>query len=259
MILDGLELAGFIKQRHYDQVRALRAAPKLLIISAGDDAATKKYIRAKERYGFDIGAVVEHWGMHAAAPEQNRQLVEGLVKQEDTHGVIIQLPLPEAIDEEEYINLIPVSKDVDGLRPDSNFDPATPKGIMWLLGSYDIKPRGKTAVVVGQGRLVGEPISRMLEDSGAEVIVCDEDTEDLAAETLQGDIIVMATGQKHLLKPGMVKPGAAIVDAGSPWPEVDPELLETPGLKITPNPGGVGPMTVAALFDNLLLAAQRAK
>ena len=247
MLLEGRELAGFIKQRHYQQVRALGFAPHLAIASLAPDASSNTYMRIKQKYGEDIGAQVSL---------QPLAELEQLNSSSAVHGIIIQLPLPKTEDTDETISRIDRLKDVDGLRPDSPYDPATPKGIMWLLGSHGIKVKGLTAVVVGQGRLVGEPMAQILEDSGAEVVPCDIQTEDLAEQILRADLVIMATGQKHLLKPQMVKKDAVIIDAGSPWPEVDPVLLDTPGLKITPNPGGVGPMTVAALFDNLLLAAQ---
>ena len=239
MLLDGGEVAGFIKQRHFEQMRSLQQEPHLAIV--GHDSP---YVRAKQRYGQDIGVRVS---VHLPqAPTVAELSADAAVT-----GIIVQLPTPE---EDELIELIAPLKDVDGLRGDSPYDPATPKGIMWLLGSYGIKVRGLTAVVVGQGRLVGEPLSFMFEDSGAEVVACDIDTPDLKRETLKADILVTATGQPQLIKPDMVKPGAVVVDCGSPKPEADSALLDE-DVKITPVPGGVGPMTVAALFDNLMLAA----
>ncbi len=154
-------------------------------------------------------------------------------------------------------------KDVDGLGPNSPFDAATPKAILWLLGGYNIDFKGKTVVVVGQGLLVGAPLATMLEDSGAHVIRCDKSTADLRSEVMKADIIVTATGQPNLITADMVKSGTVVIDAGTAEidgnlvGDVDHALYEDESLKITPNPGGVGPITVAALFDNLLQAATK--
>jgi methylenetetrahydrofolate dehydrogenase (NADP+)/methenyltetrahydrofolate cyclohydrolase len=125
-----------------------------------------------------------------------------------------------------------------------------------LLAAYNVDLQGRI-VVVGQGRLVGKPLADRLEVSGHDVVRCDVHTKDLRAETIQADILFTGTGQEHLIKPDMVKDGAVVVDTGSPRNEIDPALYDRDDLTITPNPGGVGPMTVASLFDNLLIAAQR--
>lgn len=245
MLLDGREIADFIKQRHYQQSEELAFTPHLAIV--GDDSP---YVRAKQHYGEDIGLEV------ARHPFSERVITE-LNRDSGVTGIIVQLPLPPGVDTEETLDQIAAAKDVDGLRHDSRFEPATPKGIIWLLASYGVEIRSRRAAVVGQGRLVGAPLSEMLENSGADVVPCDIDTPNLLAQTRRADIVVSATGQKHLIQPGMVKRGAVLIDCGSPDPEIDPLLLEDESLRISPVPGGVGPMTVAALFDNLLIAAQR--
>lgn len=260
MLLYGRELAGYIKQRHYKQIRSLGFAPKLaIVISTQADAATRSYVRSsKSRYGEDIGAIVE---VHEIGKgDEVIRIIKELNADEDVHGIIVQLPFA-GIDTDLVLRTVDPSKDVDGLHPQSSFDPATPKAIFWLLSSYGIDWAGKSVTVVGQGRLVGKPISTMLENSRAQVTRCDITTKDLAAETRKADMVISAVGKPNLIKPGMVKPGAVVIDAGTA--EMDGnlvgdashELYEDDSIKITPNPGGVGPMTVAALFDNLLLAA----
>jgi methylenetetrahydrofolate dehydrogenase (NADP+)/methenyltetrahydrofolate cyclohydrolase len=120
---------------------------------------------------------------------------------------------------------------------------------MWLLGSSGIPVKDQTVVILGHGRLVGQPLAKMMRASGAKVITLDENVK---GGTLHADIVVSATGEEHLIKPGMVKDGAVVIDCGR---EVHPDLLANPNLKVTPPVGGVGPMTVAALFENLLLAS----
>lgn len=251
MILGGRDVADYIKQRHYEQARGLKPVPKLVIIYNGEDPATLRYMRAKQNYGSDIGIEVV---MH-----RTQDLAKDIQKfnsDASVTGIIVQLPLQDANDEA-ALEFIDPSKDIDDLGSKSEFDPATPKGIMWLLGSYAVDIKHKTAVVVGQGKLVGKPIAKMLASSGAEVITCDEHTQDLQGQSLQADILVVATGQAKLIQPDMVKDGAVIVDCGSPDPEVDPSVQDNPTIKITPVPGGVGPMTVVALIDNLLIAATK--
>lgn len=251
MILDGKNLADFIKERHYQQVRGLDHMPKLAIIHASSDPATASYLKAKQGYGEDIGVNVE---IHQPDPKTDKleHLTKRLSDDKSVDGIVLQLPLQEGIDTDQIISLIAPAKDVDGLNPKSDFDSATATGIMWLLSGYQIDHKSKVVTVVGQGRLVGQPLAKMLEDSGAKVIRCDEHTQDLKSQTLKANIVVSATGQKNLIQPGMVKDGAVVVDAAG---DVDPSLFENESLKITPTPGGIGPMTVAVLFDNLLRAA----
>ncbi len=263
MLLPGKDLADFIKQRHFAQVRALGFTPKLAIIMSHQaGAATRMYVKStKSRYAEDIGASVD---VHEAAgkTDQVLALIKRLNADQGVHGIIVQLPF-EGIDIDAVVAAVDPAKDIDGLRPNSQFDPATPKAIFWLLSSYGIEWKDRVVTVVGQGRVVGKPLADMLENSQATVIRCDIQTKNLGAETLKADIVVTATGQPNLIKKGMVKPGTIIVDAGTTEldgnlvGDVDHKLYQDESLKITPNPGGVGPMTVAALFDNLLLAASQ--
>jgi methylenetetrahydrofolate dehydrogenase (NADP+) / methenyltetrahydrofolate cyclohydrolase len=265
MLLNGKDLAEYIKQRHFKQVQSLGFSPVLAIImSAQANAATRMYVKSsKSRYSQDIGATVE---VHEVAGDTDKvvKLIGELNNSPEVQGIIVQLPFAD-LDVDKALAEVNPSKDIDGLNPNSLFEPATPKAILWLLSSYAIEWKDKTVVVVGQGRVVGKPLADILERSQARVVRCDIDTSDLASETLKADIVVTAAGVPSLIRPGMVRPGAVIIDAGTTEMggnlvgDVDHSLYDDETLKLTPNPGGVGPMTVAALFDNLLQAASNKK
>ena len=231
-LLSGKDLAGFIQERHSGIVRSLSRPPRLAIVRLGHDEATKRYVGVKMRYGKSIGIAVQDY---LEAEDTIVERVKQLSGDDAVTGVIIQ--------------------DVDGLTDGSPFDPATPKAILWLLAGYNLALAGKI-VIVGQGRLVGRPLADILEDSGNEVVRCDETTSDVAAKVRDADIIISACGQADIITRSMVKPGAVVVDVGAPQPEVCADVATVTDVKLTPNPGGVGPMTVAALFDNLIIAAQ---
>lgn len=262
MKLDGDELASYIKQRHAGEIRAMRVKPKLAIImhtNAG--IATRTYVeRTKKGYAQDIGADCE---IHEVSLDQADviDLIEKLNADESVHGIIVQLPYPD-VEIEEVLAAVAPHKDIDGLGPESNFDMPTPQAILWLLAAYNLSYKGKTVAVIGQGRLVGAPVANMLESSGAIVMRCDNSTTDLESVTLESDIVISATGQAALIKPDMIKPGTVIIgagtsDIGGPTKgDLDKQLYSDDTLKIARNTGGVGPVTVAALFDNLLIAAR---
>jgi methylenetetrahydrofolate dehydrogenase (NADP+)/methenyltetrahydrofolate cyclohydrolase len=249
-LLDGNELAGFIQARHEQIMRSLHIPVKLVILCSGSDPSAAKYSRVKQRYGESLGIEVQVINVE----------IDNIVKEIDelnhdatVTGLIVPLPLPTEKITDEALGAIVPAKDIDGLGPNTKFQAATPKGILWLLAGYNIDLTG-TIGIVGQGRLVGKPLADSLCESGRKVIRCDDKT-DLRSVLPDCDIIISATGKQNLLTSEMVKQRAVIVDAGSPFSEIADDLRERPDIIITPNPGGVGPMTVAALFDNLLLAA----
>lgn len=251
-LLNGRDVAEFVKARHARQIRSLQAPPRLAIVRQGATPATDGYLRAKQQYGQDVGAEVD---CYTEAPDQILARITSLAADSDVTGIIVQLPFandPSLIDA--ALDAVPPAKDVDGLAPQSPFEAATPKAILWLLAAYNISLEGRVAIV-GQGRLVGRPLSDRLEASGCDVVRIDEHTPDLAAVLHRADTIISATGQPGIITSKMVKPQTVVVDAGYPTSDLAPELSRRPDLTITPNPGGVGPMTVAALFDNLLIAA----
>lgn len=264
-LLNGKDLAEYIQERQSHQVRALRqashTAPKLAIVHTIDHPTINVYMRMKKRYGAEILIDTDiHYVAQAEAPA----LITRLNADPTVHGIIIQLPLEQPAETDALVNLIAPEKDIDGLGTHAQYDPATAMAILWLLAGYNVELRGKKVLLIGRGKLVGGPLGRLLESSGIDVWYADRETKDLQAETLQADVIITATGSPAILYPDMVKQGAVVVDAGVAGEEgktvgdVAPQLYERDDLTITPPKGGVGPLTVCALFDNVIRAAQRA-
>jgi methylenetetrahydrofolate dehydrogenase (NADP+)/methenyltetrahydrofolate cyclohydrolase len=252
-LLSGRDIASFISQRHVGAVAGLAVQPRLAIIRSKENEAGDKYLNMKRKYGESIGAAVD---LYVETGSTILARIEKLNADETVTGIIIQLPLigAQQVTDEALAKIAP-AKDIDGLGPNSPYEAATPKAALWLLAAHGIDLKGRI-VVVGQGRLVGKPLADRMIASGLDVVRCDINTKDLKTEVLQADIIFTGTGQEHLITPDMVKLGAVLVDTGSPKSELDPGLYEREDLTLTPNPGGVGPMTVVSLFDNLLIAAQ---
>jgi methylenetetrahydrofolate dehydrogenase (NADP+)/methenyltetrahydrofolate cyclohydrolase len=263
-LLNGKELAGFIKERQARQVRGLRQAghlqPKLAIVLTIDHPTINVYVRLKKQYGADILVDVD---IHRVSQDQAPALIKQLNQDDSVHGIIVQLPLERPDETEELVNLVAPEKDVDALGAHSRFDPATPLAILWLLAGYNVSLEGKKVLLVGRGKLVGRPLEAMLKASGTDVWSVDRSTTDLKAETLQADVIITATGSPAILYPDMIKSGAVVVDAGVAGEEgktvgdLAPEVYERDDLTITPPKGGVGPLTVCALFENVIQAARR--
>jgi methylenetetrahydrofolate dehydrogenase (NADP+)/methenyltetrahydrofolate cyclohydrolase len=251
MLLDGRELRDYIKERQIRQARSLRPQPRLAIVRQGTSEVTDLFLRVKQAYGRDIGVSVD---TYTESPETLLERIKELNSDDAVTGIIVQLPLADAPElTDEALNAVSPSKDVDGLAPKSRYDPATPKAILWLLAAYNVDLKDKVIAVVGQGRLVGKPLADQLEASGQTVRRLDETTEDLGSELIDADIIISATGQAGLITSEMVKAGAVVVDVGAPVSDLADDLRARTDIKITANPGGVGPVTVAALFDNLLV------
>lgn len=262
--LNGKELAGFIKERQAKQVRALRQAfqvqPKLAIVATIDHPVINVYMRMKKKYGADILVDVDIYQIKQA---EVARVIKRLNDDPSVHGIIVQLPLEEPQETDKVVNLVAPEKDVDGLGRAAQLDPATPLAILWLLAGYNVDLQGKKVLLVGRGKLVGAPLERMLGESGVDVTVADRETKDLKSATLAADVIITATGSPAILYSDMLKPGAVVVDAGVAGEEgktvgdVAPEVYERDDLTITPPKGGVGPLTVCALFDNVIRAARR--
>ncbi len=261
--LNGRELAGFIKERQARAVRGLRQAwgvqPKLAIVLTIDHPTIDIYVRVKKKYGADILVDVD---IHRIAQDEAPTLIEKLNKDDSVHGIIVQLPLERPEETEELVNLVAPEKDVDALGAKSKFDPATPMAILWLLAGYNIDLAGKKVLLVGRGKLVGRPLERMLKNSEIDVWSVDRSTDNLKAETLKADVIITATGSPAILYPDMIKQSAVVVDAGVAGEQgktvgdLAPEVYERNDLAITPQKGGVGPLTVCALFENVIRAAR---
>ena len=260
--LNGLELASYIKERQAHQVRALKQAkqiyPKLFIVSVGDDRPSQVYMNLKKNYGLDIGVEVE---IVKTKLDNALTTVQKLNHEPKGSGIIVQLPLPDKSLTDQIVNAIEPQKDVDGLGENSLLDPATPIAIMWLLAGYNIDLLGKNIVIVGQGRLVGRPLSQMLQKSGLEPIVIDEFTDNKEDLISSADILISAAGSIGIISSELLKHKAVVVDAGvtsdsgSLKGDFQDAVYERDDLTITPKKGGVGPLTVAALFDNLIKSA----
>jgi methylenetetrahydrofolate dehydrogenase (NADP+)/methenyltetrahydrofolate cyclohydrolase len=263
-ILDGSELAGYIKERQLKQVRALsqswRVIPRLAIVRTGDNPVIDVYVRLKCAYGEDIGVKVD---VYTPTDDELLSQIEKLNADETVHGIIIQLPLTNPDLTESAINAVAAEKDVDGLGKSAKFTPATAMAIDWLLVGYNVDLYEKNIAIIGNGRLVGSPLSKLWKSQGLNVIVYDDQTTDLTSAVKIADVIVTAAGVPGLITSNMVKDGAVVVDAGTASEhgkivgDLADDIRLRQDLTITPIKGGVGPLTVAALFDNLITSARR--
>jgi methylenetetrahydrofolate dehydrogenase (NADP+)/methenyltetrahydrofolate cyclohydrolase len=265
--LNGKELAGFIQERQAHTVRRLiqdaGVTPRLAIVRCNPDPVVDSYMRLKRGYGQDIGATVD---VHDVKQSEAIKLIEQLNRDDSVHGVIVQIPLPDPDQTTTVLNAVSSHKDVDGLADDTVFDPATPLAILWLLAGYNVDLRGKSIVILGNGRLVGKPLADIMRASGQEVVVVDHNTPEQQARqaTQAADIIICATGVPGLLTADKVSNGVVIIDAGVATDsnglvgDVADDVRELADITITPKQGGVGPLTVCALFENLLKAAAKA-
>lgn len=257
--LNGSELAGFIKERQAKQVRALRQAwhinPRLAIVTDVENPVIETYMRLKQRYGADILIDVE---IHRVPAGGALEVIQELNNRDDVQGIILQLPISNPEQTEELLESIREDKDVDGLRKKAIFQAATPTAISWLLAGYGVDLKGKKVAIVGRGRLVGAPLERMWLKSGVYVTVF-EKGDDLS-QLINYDIIVSATGVPGLIKSQMIKTKTVVVDAGTASEngkivgDVSEEARQRNDVIITPKKGGVGPLTVSALFDNVITA-----
>ena len=257
--LNGSELAGFIKERQAKQVRALRQAwhinPRLAIVTDVENPVIETYMRLKQRYGADILIDVE---IHRVPAGGALEVIQELNNRDGVQGIILQLPISNSDQTEELLESIREDKDVDGLRKRAIFQAATPTAISWLLAGYGVDLKNKKVAIVGRGRLVGEPLEKMWLKSGVDVAVF-EKGDDLSQLT-NYDIIVSATGVPGLIKSQMIKTKAVVVDAGTASEngkivgDVSEDVRQHTDVIITPKKGGVGPLTVSALFDNVITA-----
>lgn len=270
-ILDGRELAGFIKEKQARQVREMRSKkkfPKLMIIRDSDNPVIVKYVNLKKHYGEDIGVEVVDQKIAGVEDENTlsaaKEIVLAANADQTVSGIIIQLPLKNKDLTDDLVNLISPKKDVDGLnqtvaKAERKFESATATAINWLLSGYDISLTDKKVALIGYGRLVGQPLKRIFDNSGVESKVFRHD--DSLEELKTFDVIISATGVPHLIKTELVKPGAVVVDAGTASEDgvlvgdVDGLVRERTDLAaITPKIGGVGPLTVSVLFDDVIQA-----
>ena len=254
-ILNGSELAGFIKERQAHEVRSLKTKPKLLIIRDSNNPVIMKYVTLKIKYGEDIGIDVEDFCAPDSAEITNK--INHANTDPTINGIIIQLPLTNKSQTEELCNLISPGKDVDGLSENAQFDSATASAINWLLTGYDINLQNSKIAIVGRGKLVGAPLYKMFTNSHYSVELFHRGSN--LAELINFDIIITATGVPGLITSEMIKPGAVIVDAGTASEDgvlkgdIAPEVRNRQDLAaITPIKGGVGPLTISCLYDHLI-------
>lgn len=277
-ILSGKEVSARIKEKLKAEVAALTekgVTPGLAVVIVGNDPASKVYVGRKEAMCAELGMYSEKY----ALPEDTAQsellaMIEKLNSDPNIHGILVQLPLPEPLDEKAVIAAIAPQKDVDAFHPvnvgkimigDYDFVPCTPAGIMELIAESGVEVEGKNCVVIGRSNIVGKPMSMLLLHKNGTVTICHSRTKNLAEITRNADILVAAVGRAHFVTADMVKPGAVVIDVGMNRLEdgklvgdVDFDAVEPIAAAITPVPGGVGPMTISMLMRNTLTAAKRA-
>ncbi len=275
--IDGKAAAARVKEELALQVcklRELGVTPGLAVIMVGDNPASAVYVRNKEKAAQQVG--IQSKMIHL--PEQTTQaqllaLIEELNRDAGIHGILVQLPLPDHFDERAVLLAISPNKDVDAFHPqnvghimigDYGFLPCTPAGVMELIHTAGISPRGKHCVVVGRSNIVGKPMAMLLLHEDATVTICHSKTADLPSVTRQADMLVSAVGRAKFITADMVKPGAVVIDVGMNRDEngklcgdVDAASVEPVAGYLTPVPGGVGPMTVAMLMRNTVFSARR--
>ncbi|SDS24119.1 bifunctional methylenetetrahydrofolate dehydrogenase/methenyltetrahydrofolate cyclohydrolase [Microterricola viridarii] len=285
--LDGVATASAVKAELADRIAALRAqgiVPGLGTLLVGDDPGSRSYVAGKHRDCAEVGIESIRVDLPATASDADvLAAIEELNANPAVTGYIVQLPLPKGLDEHAALEAIDPAKDADGLHPtnlgrlvlgiEGELDsplPCTPAGIVEMLQRYDVPISGKHVTVVGRGLTVGRPLGLLFTRKGldATVTLTHSRTADLAAEVRRADIVVAAVGVAHLIKPEWIKPGAAVLDVGITrvqdeetgkgklTGDVDPGVAEVAGY-LSPNPGGVGPMTRAMLLSNVVQAAER--
>lgn len=263
-LLDGRELADYVKERQAKQVRALRQAwntyPKLAIIVATENPVIDVFVRLKHSYGEDVLVDVD---IHRVSQATVATLIETLNADDTVHGIVLQLPLSDPSETDALVALIASEKDVDGLGTNAMYVSATATAIDWLLAGYNVTLKDRVIAIVGNGRLVGAPLAKLWLGGGLNVSVYDDTTTDLQDKLRAADVIVTATGVPGLITSNMVSPGKVIVDAGTASEggvivgDVAADVRERQDITITPVKGGVGPLTIAALFDNVIAAARK--
>jgi len=272
-IIDGKALAAQMRAEISNEISKLKKIPGLAVIMVGDNPSSAVYVRNKEKACEEVG--IRSYPYHL--PEQTTQaeleaLIDRLVKDDDVHGILVQLPLPKHINADEVLALIPASKDVDGFS-DSNvgnlllgndcLKACTPHGVIKLIKYAGVEIAGKHAVVVGRSNIVGKPAALLLLAENATVTVCHSKTTDLKSICRQADILVVAIGRPGFITADMVKPGCTVIDVGTTRVDgklrgdVDFENVKEIAANITPVPGGVGPMTITMLMYNTLVACKR--
>jgi len=280
-IIDGRAIAAQILRELASRVGELKkrgTTPGLAFVRVGEDAASKVYVGRKEKTCAELGIVSETHVLPEKTPEAELlALIAKLNSDPRLHGILVQAPLPKHISESNIYSAVLPEKDVDGFHPVNvgklmlgdagGFRPCTPAGIVELLARSNVKTDGAEVVVLGRGNIVGKPMATMLCQKGksanATVTICHSATRDIRSHCLRADILIAAMGVPEFVKADMVKPGAVVIDVGvnrvdgKIVGDVDFAAVEKIAGKITPNPGGVGPMTIAMLMQNTVRAAEQ--
>lgn len=275
-IISGKELSKEIKQKLAEEIQELKSKgihPKLVVVLVGDNPASMSYVKGKEKAATEIGMDSEVIRLAKDTSEEELlNLLNRLNQDETVHGILVQLPLPEQIDEQKVIDTIDPKKDVDGFHPinvgkmligEDSFLPCTPYGIIEMIKSKGIDIEGKHAVVIGRSNIVGKPVGQLLLRENATVTYCHSRTENMEQFTREADILVVAIGKADFIKASDIKEGAVVIDVGINRTEegkltgdVDyDDCIEKAGY-ITPVPGGVGPMTITMLLSNTIKACK---
>ncbi len=289
-ILSGTELAEKMRNEMKQEIAQLKEKynliPGLAVILVGDNPASISYVKGKEKACAEVGIMSREYKFDASYPEAELlKLIESLNQDESIHGILVQLPLPEHINEEKVLYAIDPSKDVDGFHPVNVgklmigadcFLPCTPPGIQQLLVRNGIEISGKHVVIVGRSNIVGKPLAMILvqkkPNANATVTICHTGTKNMADYARQADILVVAAGRPHTVNADMVKEGAVVIDVGVNRIEdptkksgfrligdVEFDEVSKKASAISPVPGGVGPMTITMLLYNTILAAKKFK
>lgn len=274
-VIDGKAVAAAVRERVAAEVAELRAAgvePGLATVLVGEDPASHVYVRMKRKACEEIGIASIHHELEASTPaEELRALLESLNADPAVSGILLQLPLPGALDQGEMTAVIAADKDVDGLTPISagllaqgrpGLVPCTPAGVMELLAHTGVELSGASAVVIGRSQLVGKPLAQLLLAADATVTHCHSRTRDLPDICRGADVLVAAVGRPGTVTAEMVREGAVVIDVGTNRTDdglvgdVDFDAVAEKAAAITPVPGGVGPMTIAMLLSNTARAAR---
>jgi methylenetetrahydrofolate dehydrogenase (NADP+) / methenyltetrahydrofolate cyclohydrolase len=274
-VIDGKAVAERVRGRVADEIASLGLRPGLATVLVGDDPASAVYVRMKREDSAQVGIESFH---HEPGGDVPADALAGLLRDlnadERVHGILLQLPLPDGLDQDRFISLIDPAKDVDGLTSvnagllmqdrEEAMVPCTPAGVMELLGEAGVELEGARAVVVGRSILVGKPLLQLLLAANATVTQCHSRTRDLPAVCREANVLIAAVGSPRLVTAEMVSEGAVVIDVGTNRTEsglvgdVDYDAVAAKAGAITPVPGGVGPMTRAMLLVNTLRAAKRA-
>jgi methylenetetrahydrofolate dehydrogenase (NADP+)/methenyltetrahydrofolate cyclohydrolase len=269
-LIDGRKIRDEILNKLKVKIQKSKIKPTLVILLIGENRASRVYVHQKKLAGERIGArvIIDRLSEKVSQEELESKIIK-LNDNSKVHGIILQLPVPGNLDSEKLTNMISPEKDVDGFVSGSTFKPATAMGVIKLLKRSKVRIKGRNATVVGRGRIAGKPTAELLREEGAKVEVVHSKTEKPADITKRADILVAAVGKPNLITADMVKKGAVVVDVGTTpvYPrsddqnpkakitgDIDFENVSKIASKITPVPGGVGPMTVAALMQNLVKA-----